>query len=639
MTVVGSIARQTAPEAVANWRRARAKIAAGAFAAKSRLTLSQWADEYRFLSADLGSPGKWRTDKVPYLRAIMDAITDPRVRRVSVMKSARIGATQALVLNTIGYCVHQEPAPIIVGLPIDSDAQKFSTSLLQPMIDATPVLAERLQAQPGQGRRRNTMLQKVFPGGGLHVIGTKSPRTMRMVHGLYILKSEVDAWEGSSGDDGDPYNIIDKRAGAYLNPKFVEESTPLVKETSRIEPAFEAGSKEYYQVPCPHCGEYQRLVWGGRDVNFGVKWDRRADGSPDLEKVYYVCLNGCEILETSKHGMVRDGEWCATYPERREHRSFHLNALVSPFAGARWAILVDEWYKTAHKPEKVRVFVNTVLGESFVEEGQQADKDTLLQRRDAADWWNPHAPVPAEAAVLTRSVDTQGDRLETAVWAWGQGEECWLIDYELIPGSPATEEPWAVLHERLSKSYRHACGRDMLPRVTFIDSGGHHSKQVTKFTRARQLQQVYAVFGATSEKAPILGNPTRNNSAKVIQYPIGSFAAKEALIARLEKIEEPGPGYIHLPPWLEDEQVQQLTAEKLIVMGDKRRFKKMRTRNEMTDLWVYANAGLQRLGLKVVYNLGQIAKRYMEQAKTPDSGPIQSLSTRRRRGVVSSGID
>ena len=39
------------------------------------LTLSQWADRYRMLSAESSAePGRWHTDKAPYQREIMDAI-------------------------------------------------------------------------------------------------------------------------------------------------------------------------------------------------------------------------------------------------------------------------------------------------------------------------------------------------------------------------------------------------------------------------------------------------------------------------------------------------------------------------------------------------------------------------------------
>jgi phage terminase large subunit GpA-like protein len=150
--------------------------------------------------------------------------------------------------------------------------------------------------------------------------------------------SEVDAYDASAGVEGDPTKLIVKRAGAYDEPKIVRESTPLILEHSRINPAFLSGSEEYFYVPCPHCKEYQQLEWGDEDTNYGIKWEKRATIEESAETVFYVCKpNGCEIEEPSKFAMTQAGEWKAEHPERKEHLSFHLDSLVSPFDGARWA--------------------------------------------------------------------------------------------------------------------------------------------------------------------------------------------------------------------------------------------------------------------------------------------------------------
>lgn len=67
------------------------------------LKLSEWADTYRQLSSEASaSPGKWRTDKAPYQREIMDAITNIDIQKVVVMSAAQVGKTDAMVLNPIG---------------------------------------------------------------------------------------------------------------------------------------------------------------------------------------------------------------------------------------------------------------------------------------------------------------------------------------------------------------------------------------------------------------------------------------------------------------------------------------------------------------------------------------------------------
>ena len=43
---------------------------------------------------------------------MMDAISDPHVRKVVVKSCAQIGKTDALVLNTIGYYMNYNPSPL-----------------------------------------------------------------------------------------------------------------------------------------------------------------------------------------------------------------------------------------------------------------------------------------------------------------------------------------------------------------------------------------------------------------------------------------------------------------------------------------------------------------------------------------------
>ena len=97
------------------------KAALRAFEPPKKLSLSEWADNYAFLSAESSAEGgRWRT--LPYQKGIMDAITDPLVEQVTVMKSARVGYSKILN-HVIGFHVHQDPAPIMLVQPTIEDAQ------------------------------------------------------------------------------------------------------------------------------------------------------------------------------------------------------------------------------------------------------------------------------------------------------------------------------------------------------------------------------------------------------------------------------------------------------------------------------------------------------------------------------------
>src|SRR5882757_3485000 len=104
-----------------------------------KLSLSAWADQHFRLSAESAAePGRWRT--LPYQRAILDAITDPTVERVSVMKSARVGYTKC-INAAIAYHMAQDPCPILVVQPTVEDAEGYSKEEIAPMLRDVAALA------------------------------------------------------------------------------------------------------------------------------------------------------------------------------------------------------------------------------------------------------------------------------------------------------------------------------------------------------------------------------------------------------------------------------------------------------------------------------------------------------------------
>ena len=72
------------------------------------LTVSQWSDANRQLSSESSAePGRWRTDRVPYMRGIMDALNAPSITRIVVSKAAQVGYTEA-INNVLGYFMDQD---------------------------------------------------------------------------------------------------------------------------------------------------------------------------------------------------------------------------------------------------------------------------------------------------------------------------------------------------------------------------------------------------------------------------------------------------------------------------------------------------------------------------------------------------
>ena len=224
------------------------------------LTLSQWADTYRMLSAEnSAAPGRWHTENAPYQREIMDAIGNPHIRKVVIMSAAQIGKT-AMLMNVLGYYMHYYPAPVMVMEPTIDMAQALSKDFLAPMIRDMPVLSALVDTKSRYSG--NTILKKNFPGGHVTIVGANSPVGLRMRPIKVLLADEVDGYPESAGTEGDPLLLAQKRQTTFWDKKTVIVSTPTIKGHSRIETEFLDSTMEEWNVPCPGCGHFQPLVWG-----------------------------------------------------------------------------------------------------------------------------------------------------------------------------------------------------------------------------------------------------------------------------------------------------------------------------------------------------------------------------------------
>ena len=184
-----------------------------------------------------------------------------------------------------------------------------------------------------------------------------------------LLADEVDRYPSSAGDEGDPLNLAIKRTTTFKNRKIYVCSTPTIKGQSRIEAAFEESDKQYYYVPCPHCGEYQRLVWAQ------VKWP---EGRP--HEAQYCCEEcGALIDHQHKREMLAAGEWRAT-SESVGVAGFHISELYSPWVS--WAEMAQGFLEAKKMPETLKTFVNTAFGEVWEEDAEKFEPHELMERAE-----------------------------------------------------------------------------------------------------------------------------------------------------------------------------------------------------------------------------------------------------------------
>jgi phage terminase large subunit GpA-like protein len=561
------------------------------------LTVSQWADEFRMLSQKASAePGRWRTDRTPYLREIHDSLSpsDP-TQRVVFMAGAQVGKTET-GNNWTGFVIHMAPGPMMLVQPTVDMAKRLSKQRLAPMIEESPVLRERI-AESRARDSGNTMMTKEFPGGFMLITGANSAVGLRSMPVRYLFLDEIDGFPVDLDGEGDPVNLAERRTTTFARRKIFMSSTPTVKDTSRIEREYLASDQRRFHIPCPHCGEFQSLKWAN------IKWD---DGDPAT--AHYVCEHsGCIIEEYSKTEFLLRGEWRPTARGDGRTRGYHLSSLYSPLGWKSWSEIVDEFLRAKGDPPLLKTFVNTILAETW--EDEIAAKIGAGELMDRVEFY-PSKVAPAGVLAITAGIDTQDNRLAITLTGWGRDEESWVLDHQEIFGDPAKPEVWAQLKDLLTRPVEHELFEALPISASCIDSGGHFTHEVYAFAREHRALHVMAVKGQSQKNKPIIGRPTKvdlnlkrqtiKNGAEV--WPVGTDTAKQTIYSRL-KLADPGAGFTHFHANLPPDYFAQLTAEKLVtryVKGFPVRewTKKAGARNEALDTFVYALAAMQSLYMR-----------------------------------------
>ncbi len=541
----------------------------------------------------------------------MDAISDGAVESVVIMSSSQVGKSEALN-NAVAYHIDQDPAPIMLVMPTERDAEAWSKDRFSPMARDTPCLAGRI-SDPKSRDGSNKILHKRFPGGHLTIVGANAPSGLASRPIRILLCDEVDRYPFSAGAEGDPVNLAKKRTVTFWNRKIVLVSTPTIRGASRIETAYAESDRRQYWVPCPACGAHQVLVWGQ------VRWDSAAGGHAGgehrPETARYHCV-ACDApwSDAMRWSAIRRGEWRARSPFKGI-AGFHLNEICSSWV--RLEAMVRAFLSAkAGGDEAMKTFVNTSLGETWMESGEAPDWRRLSDRRER---WTP-GTVPQGGLFLTAGADVQKDRIEVDVWAWGRGLESWLVDHVVIEGGPESASAWSALAALLGKTWPHERGAQMQIGRLAIDTG-YEAPAVYAWARAQGFAQVAPVKGVEGfNRASPVSGPTfvdateggrrLRRGARLWTVAVSTFKAEAYRHLRLERptADEVAagaafpPGTVHLPDWVDDEWLKQFVAEQLVTVKTKRGFarlewQKLRERNEALDCRVYARAAAWIAGL------------------------------------------
>lgn len=501
------------------------------------MTVSEWANKWRFIPDDYGAePGRWDSNRAQYQKVIMDAFTQKGVHKVVAMLAAQLGKSEIL-FNVLGRFIHLDPCPILLVQPTVDDSKDWSKERLTPSVEKTPVLKELVHEQKSRNGE-NTILKKLFPGGYLAMVGSNAPSGLAKRSIRLLLFDEVDRFEKSAGTEGDPVDLCIKRTSNFWNYVVGLFSTPTDLK-SRIYREYMLGTQEEWRHKCPNCGEYHWVTIWDMEYQYDT-FDTNGSKSYHVNSVEWRCPD-CGFAFNSDKMKATEQKYVVLNPNVTDVRSFRVNSFASPWLD--WRDIVKEYLIAKKDPESLKVFMNTRLAELYRPASALRHIDGLMKRREKYD-----AELPDGVLRLTAAVDTQNNRLEYEIAGWGIDEERWGIEKGTILGVPDQQKTWDDLDTVLDRTFYFANHKGLCVCRTFIDSGGGYSDYVYAYCSKNEYKGRYAIRGSN-----IAGAPLSNGLDKAKGFPglplvsIGVSMGKQYIFQRLSEIKEQGPGYSHFP--------------------------------------------------------------------------------------------
>lgn len=584
---------------------------------KLKIDIIKWAEDNIVLPDTTPIPGPFRIKNSPHLLEILRACVDPEVREVSIMGCSQFGKT--LLYSIIwSYYVDNDPSPMLIAHPTDSEVKSFALHKLEPLIDASPILYKKIAKRKKGGTTEDSSTRvKMYPGGWTEIINLTAKGKTRQRTVKRTIADDIDALDVTASSEGDHLFNLEKRTTGYkYDYLHINVSVPHISGSSNIEVKFNAGTREYFNVRCPHCKKEQMFD----DDNITWETERRdllgheVENKPETAK---VSCTGCnhQFTEKERIDLLQSGFYKAKYPNRKTHRSFHLGQISSTLTSLE--NIAKEKIKAMAAleqgdDEKWESYVNSVKGIPYKKiVATETDAKILIDRRE--DYIDPKYPkiIPNGVLLLTAFVDAQAGsqikppRFEYEVWGWGYAEECWIVDKGIEEGSPEDIKTRERLKQKiLSLTYIRKDGLELGVKRVGYDSG-FATQSIYELCERMAPKGWYATKGANRYGAPLLPRKiSLVNKNKTILLTIGSQACKGIMYERLNTISDSGPKRIHHTKLFCDvEYFDQLTAEHAIqktvglmqiIIYDK---KKAGIANEAVDLWCGAYAMMKSLNV------------------------------------------
>lgn len=581
-----------------------AGIFAAVFMPRVSVTPTAWAAAHFVLPDGPYAGQKFNPEITPYLREPLDFFADEvAANKAVIRKSKQTGFSTAAII-ACGFSIVEQPCDLFLIEPTSQSLDEFISEKFNRAVELTPAIGDCVRAQTSRSGAGSTTYSKKFGSYSLLLGVASSTADLRGKTRKKIIKDEASEYEADLDGQGSPHDMI---AGAYESFlaggewKELDISTPVIEGGCYITAEFNAGDQRYWTMPCPGCG-----------AGFAFEFNRKnfifKDAYP--HKAHYVTPCCGSVIEPhEKNALVRKGEWFARAPAPGKHRSYHFDALSSPFVP--WDTIAARYVAAGDDQIKLKTFNNLTLGLAFEMKGDAPDHVRLLERRE--DYGR--GAVPPDGLLLVAGADVQHSGIWFEIFAAAPDGQTWSIDHSFLPGD--TTDPrggaFAALAEVYERKFPDAFGGLRELDAMAVDAGdGGRANQVYLWTRSRN--RAFAIKGVPGWSAPAIGTPTRvsiNLAGKKIEggamlWPVGTWTLKSTYYDNLRKdgrkagAETDPPGYCHHHADCDENYFKQQTAEYLDDATFRGRSVKVWREsgpNHLLDCRVYGMAMLEYLGI------------------------------------------
>jgi phage terminase large subunit GpA-like protein len=530
------------------------------------LWIDDWSRAHAYIPTEGNAEGgKYDLDRTPFAGGVMRALSPASpTRRVVVMGASQLLKTQTM-MNFLMAVADHAPSNALVLMPNGFLAERLALRI-DNTIKATPRVRDRF-AKPRSRDGKNTNTTKTFRGGTLYIATAGSAANLAEIPARYLAGDEIDDWEADIQGQGDPIEVLENRASTFgRNAKIYYSSSPKKPAAfSKILALFQRGNQQHCHVPCPHCGHMHPMLWD----------NMRHDDA--MSRAWLVCPDcGGEIDEHHKTAMLAAYAWVPMAESEDGTESFTISQLYAQLGWTSWLDLVRLHRAAIEAKEKgdstkIRAFWNTRLALCY-DDTEEAGSVTELHQRAQAEAI-PSRVIPDRAIVLTAFADTQPNRLEVSIEAWGPGLEHWTLDHITLWGSP-TESPesptsvWRQLDIIRKTPFAHASGRLLRISAYGVDTGGHNTQDVYNYAAKRAHLGCIATKGHSLRGRPIIASkPTSQDinwegervTDGVRLWMIGTDTAKDWVFGRLRLTS--GDGAPHWSSGLDEDYFEGLLSE------------------------------------------------------------------------------